>query len=200
MDRGRVVPPMFDLDLLITFKYAKMSHWNSVYGLLEMKNMIPAAKERLNLSKAEKWANERMPAMMPAKHAIPERIMNARVAFQYAEDKDKKCSQNNRWKQVSSSHPPNQFLSLFVWFFWFDLGKTVPAESPLTNHRTAPVISDAILLDEGNNFGAPVQNTNVQHKPVYGALHSKKNKPLPSTGKKWSKAQMQVPKFLVSEF
>lgn len=51
---------------------------------LEMKNMIPAAKERLNLSKAEKWANERMPAMMPAKHAIPDRIINARVAFQYA--------------------------------------------------------------------------------------------------------------------
>lgn len=83
-----------------------------------MKNRIPAAKERLNLSKAEKWANERMPAMMPAKHAIPERIMNARVAFQYAEERDKKCSQNN----TKNGYPlhyhllknPNQFLSLLV--------------------------------------------------------------------------------------
>jgi hypothetical protein len=49
-----------------------------------MKNMIPAAKERLNLSKVEKWAKERMPAMMPAKHDIPDRIIKARVAFQYA--------------------------------------------------------------------------------------------------------------------
>ncbi len=54
--------------------------------------MIPAAKERLNLSKAEKWANERMPAMMPAKHAIPDRIMNALVAFQYAGGTYKKRS------------------------------------------------------------------------------------------------------------
>ncbi len=50
--------------------------------LLEIKNMIPAAKERLNRSKAEKWAKERMPAMIPAKHDIAERIMKARVAFQ----------------------------------------------------------------------------------------------------------------------
>ena len=50
---------------------------------LETKNMIPAAKERLNLSKVEKCAKDRMPAMMPAKHDIPARIMNARVAFQY---------------------------------------------------------------------------------------------------------------------
>lgn len=49
---------------------------------LETKNMIPAAKERLNLSKAEKWAKERIPAMMPAKHDMAERIMKARVAFQ----------------------------------------------------------------------------------------------------------------------
>lgn len=97
MYRGRVIPSIFDLDLSLTFKYAY------VYDLLEMKNMIPAAKERLNLSKAEKWANERMPAMMPAKHAIPERIMNARVAFQYAEERDKKCSQNN---PKEGYHPP----------------------------------------------------------------------------------------------
>lgn len=49
---------------------------------LETKNMMPAAKERLNLSKAEKWAKERIPAMMPAKHDMAERIMKARVAFQ----------------------------------------------------------------------------------------------------------------------
>lgn len=49
---------------------------------LETKNMIPAAKERLNLSKEEKWAKDMMPAMMPAKHDIPERIMKALVAFQ----------------------------------------------------------------------------------------------------------------------
>lgn len=47
--------------------------------------MIPAAKERLNLSKEEKCAKDMMPAMMPAKHDIPERIMKALVAFQYAE-------------------------------------------------------------------------------------------------------------------
>lgn len=47
-----------------------------------MKNMMPAAKERLNLSKAEKWAKERMPAMMPEKQDMAERIMKARVAFQ----------------------------------------------------------------------------------------------------------------------
>lgn len=52
------------------------------HGLLETKNMIPAANERLNLSKAEKWAKERIPAMMPAKHDMAERIMKARVAFQ----------------------------------------------------------------------------------------------------------------------
>lgn len=50
--------------------------------LLETKNMIPAAKERLNLSKAEKWAKERIPAMIPAKHDMADRIMKARVAFQ----------------------------------------------------------------------------------------------------------------------
>lgn len=49
---------------------------------LETKNMMPAAKERLNLSKAEKWAKERIPAMMPAKQDMAERIMKARVAFQ----------------------------------------------------------------------------------------------------------------------
>lgn len=49
---------------------------------LETKNMIPAAKERLNLSKEEKWEKDMMPAMMPAKHDIPERIMKALVAFQ----------------------------------------------------------------------------------------------------------------------
>lgn len=49
---------------------------------LETKNMMPAAKERLNLSKAEKWAKERIPAMIPAKHDMAERIMKARVAFQ----------------------------------------------------------------------------------------------------------------------
>lgn len=49
---------------------------------LETKNMIPAAKERLNLSKEEKCAKDMMPAMMPAKHDIPERIMKALVAFQ----------------------------------------------------------------------------------------------------------------------
>lgn len=46
--------------------------------------MMPAAKERLNLSKAENCAKDRMPAMIPPKHAIPDKIMNARVAFQYA--------------------------------------------------------------------------------------------------------------------
>lgn len=51
---------------------------------LEMKNIIPAAKERLNLSKEEKWAKDMMPVMMPAKHDIAERIMKALVAFQYA--------------------------------------------------------------------------------------------------------------------
>lgn len=44
--------------------------------------MIPAAKERLNLSKEEKWAKDMMPVMMPAKHDIAERIMKALVAFQ----------------------------------------------------------------------------------------------------------------------
>lgn len=44
--------------------------------------MIPAAKERLNLSNEEKCAKDMMPAMMPAKHDIPERIMKALVAFQ----------------------------------------------------------------------------------------------------------------------
>lgn len=73
--------------------------------------MIPAAKERLNLSKAEKWANERMPAMMPAKHAIPDKIMNARVAFQYAGDK------NKEWSQNSSEDWYPLFLTLFVYFF-----------------------------------------------------------------------------------
>lgn len=53
-----------------------------IHDLLETKNMIPAANERLNLSKAEKWAKERIPAMIPAKHDIAERIMKARVAFQ----------------------------------------------------------------------------------------------------------------------
>lgn len=47
--------------------------------------MIPAAKERLNLSKEEKWAKDMMPVMMPAKHDIAERIIKALVAFQYAE-------------------------------------------------------------------------------------------------------------------
>ena len=37
--------------------------------------MIPAAKERLNLSKAEKWAKERIPEIIPAKHDMAERIM-----------------------------------------------------------------------------------------------------------------------------
>lgn len=46
--------------------------------------MIPAAKERLNLSNPEKWVKERMPAMIPAKHDIDDRIMKALVAFQYA--------------------------------------------------------------------------------------------------------------------
>ncbi|CAB1350720.1 unnamed protein product [Coregonus sp. 'balchen'] len=50
-----------------------------VWDSLEMKNMIPAAKERLNLSKVEKWAKERMPVMMPAKHDIPDRIIKART-------------------------------------------------------------------------------------------------------------------------
>lgn len=49
---------------------------------LETKNMMPAAKERLNLSKAEKWAKERIPAMIPAKQDMAERIIKARVAFQ----------------------------------------------------------------------------------------------------------------------
>lgn len=53
-----------------------------IHNSLETKNMIPAANERLNLSKAEKWAKERIPAMMPAKHDMAERIMKARVAFQ----------------------------------------------------------------------------------------------------------------------
>ena len=53
----------------------------SAYSL-ETKNMIPATKERLNRSKEEKWAKDMMPAMMPAKQAIPDRIMKARVAFQ----------------------------------------------------------------------------------------------------------------------
>lgn len=53
-----------------------------LFDSLETKNMIPAANERLNLSKAEKWAKERIPAMMPAKHDMAERIMKARVAFQ----------------------------------------------------------------------------------------------------------------------
>lgn len=102
------------------------AHCACVCDLLEMKNMIPAAKERLNLSKAEKWANERMPAMMPAKHAIPERIMNALVAFQYAEDRDKKCSQSKSKgvyppPLLIPQKNPNQFLSLFVLFFSFDL-------------------------------------------------------------------------------
>lgn len=52
------------------------------FNSLETKNMMPAANERLNLSKAEKWAKERIPAMMPAKHDMAERIMKARVAFQ----------------------------------------------------------------------------------------------------------------------
>lgn len=47
--------------------------------------MIPAAKERLNLSNPEKWVKERMPAMIPAKHDIDDRIMKALVAFQYAD-------------------------------------------------------------------------------------------------------------------
>lgn len=41
---------------------------------LETKNMVPEAKERLNLSKAEKWAKERIPAMMAAKHDMAERV------------------------------------------------------------------------------------------------------------------------------
>lgn len=44
--------------------------------------MIPAAKERLNLSKEEKCEKDMMPAMMPAKHDIPDRIIKALVAFQ----------------------------------------------------------------------------------------------------------------------
>lgn len=49
---------------------------------LETKNMIPAAKERLNLSKEENCAKDMMPAIMPEKHDIAERIMKALVAFQ----------------------------------------------------------------------------------------------------------------------
>lgn len=48
--------------------------------------MIPAAKERLNLSNPEKWVKERMPAMIPAKPDIDDRIMKALVAFQYADN------------------------------------------------------------------------------------------------------------------
>jgi len=44
--------------------------------------MIPAAKERLNLSNEEKCEKDIMQAMMPAKHDIPDRIMKALVAFQ----------------------------------------------------------------------------------------------------------------------
>lgn len=47
-----------------------------------MKNMIPAAKLRLNFSNEEKCVNARMPAMIPAKQVIEERIMKALVAFQ----------------------------------------------------------------------------------------------------------------------
>lgn len=36
----------------------------------------------MNLSKAEKWAKDMIPVMMPAKHDIAERIIKARVAFQ----------------------------------------------------------------------------------------------------------------------
>lgn len=52
--------------------------------------MIPAANDRLNRSKAEKWAKERIPAMMPAKHDMADRIIKARVAFQYAEEEQNK--------------------------------------------------------------------------------------------------------------
>lgn len=44
--------------------------------------MMPAAKERLNLSKEEKWEKDMMPVMIPAKHDMAERIMKALVAFQ----------------------------------------------------------------------------------------------------------------------
>lgn len=58
--------------------------------------MIPAAKERLNLSNPEKWVKERMPAMIPAKHDIDDRIMKALVAFQYA---DNNCMREKKNKK-----------------------------------------------------------------------------------------------------
>lgn len=62
---------------------------------LETKNMIPAAKERLNLSKEEKWEKDMIPAMMPAKQDIPDRIMKALVAFQYAGRKQVKSPKSS---------------------------------------------------------------------------------------------------------
>lgn len=41
-----------------------------------------------------------MPAMTPAKHAIPDRIMNARVAFQYAGDTEMKIYHYNLKRQI----------------------------------------------------------------------------------------------------
>lgn len=63
-------------------KHLSNTRFYGSHDSLETKNMMPAANERLNLSKAEKWAKERIPAMMPAKHDMAERIMKARVAFQ----------------------------------------------------------------------------------------------------------------------
>lgn len=71
---------------IITLINVKMLIVFCINDLLETKNMIPAANDRLNRSKAEKWAKERIPAMMPAKHDMADRIIKARVAFQYAEE------------------------------------------------------------------------------------------------------------------
>lgn len=70
------------------------AHCVCICNLQEMKIMIPAAKIKRNLPKGEEWTNERMPVMIPTKHAIPKRILKTRVTILYAGDREKKCSQS----------------------------------------------------------------------------------------------------------
>lgn len=140
--------------------------------------------ESLKGRKMGKWEDACHDARK-ARHSRQDHECSCGIPVCWGNRRETIIKQQSRRACSFSSHP-SQFLSLFAWFFSFDLWRTVPAESPWTNQSTAPVISDAILLDQGYNFGVPVQNTTVQGSDntnqKYGALHGKKNKALPSTG------------------
>lgn len=134
---------------------------------LEMKNMIPAAKERLNLSKEEKWAKDMMPVMMPAKHDIAERIIKALVAFQYAGGETQ--------SPFFPSHPSSATLHPLRGRTY-----TVGLHVALVGHAVAPqalvgvAAGQAVLhpvVGGGGDYQQDVADDRAEEAPSHEAVH-----------------------------